>query len=153
MEDKILTFESSQISKIFWNMHTLFVRLEHQYARTLPEELKLTVNEIHIIEAIGAKDGQTMSEIANALHVTMPTLTVSVNRLVGKGFVNRVRMEDDRRKIAVALTEKGEKIKGLHSCFHEELSESFLQNVDRANDPITLEFLKSAFDFLTSKLN
>lgn len=52
-------------------------------ALTAGEFKDLTYNDMHIIEAVGL-DGQKMSDIAAALHITVGSLTTSMNGLVKK---------------------------------------------------------------------
>lgn len=81
----------------------------------------LTVNDMHVMEAIGIGFPQTMSTVAKSLMVTTGTLTIAVNGLVKKGYVDRVRSEEDRRVVLVSLTDKGRKAFRDHQRFHEEM--------------------------------
>lgn len=66
----------------------------------------LSVTEIHTIEAVGMYELKNMSEIASDLNITVGTLTMAVNNLVKKGYVERVKKEGDRRVVQVRLTKK-----------------------------------------------
>lgn len=51
----------------------------------ITEEFKdITNNDMHIIEAIGLGEGKNMSSIAEALNITVGSLTTSMNNLVKK---------------------------------------------------------------------
>ena len=63
----------------------------------------LTITEVHTIVAIGLHERNPMNVVAARLGVTLATLTTAVNKLVRKGFVERIRAEDDRRKVLVSL--------------------------------------------------
>ena len=67
----------------------------------------LTNNDMHVIEAIGIDEPKNMSTIARALSVTVGTLTISMNSLVKKGYVDRQRSSEDRRVVYISLSEKG----------------------------------------------
>lgn len=61
--------------------------------------LNLSISEIHLIELIAkAGGGMTVSEIAERLKVTRPSVTVAVNKLVQKGYCEKRRREDDGRR-------------------------------------------------------
>lgn len=90
----------------------------------------VTVNDMHVIEAIGTEKSKNMSTVAKALGVTMGTLTISVNSLVKKGFVERVRSEEDRRVVLISLTDKGKKAYKSHQQFHEEMIQSIVGQMD-----------------------
>ena len=81
----------------------------------------ITTNAVHVIEAIGLGAAKNMSTVAKALHVTMGTLTISVNSLVKKGYVHRIRSEEDRRVVLVSLTERGRQAHEHHRNFHEQM--------------------------------
>lgn len=78
----------------------------------------LTLSEIHVIETLNDKVC-FMNEIAKDLGVTMGTATVSVNKLVDKGFILREQSSEDRRKITVKLSKKGFLALESHYKFHK----------------------------------
>ena len=90
----------------------------------------VTVNDMHVIEAIGIEKSKNMSTVAKALGVTMGTLTISVNALVKKGFVERVRSEEDRRVVLISLTAKGKKAFKSHQQFHDDMIHSIVGQLD-----------------------
>ena len=69
---------------------------------------------------------KTMSAVAEKLEITMGTLTVAINHLVRKGYVNKIRDEKDRRVYLLSLTEKGKQLFEVHQRFHLELVKSLI---------------------------
>ena len=62
------------------------------------QRLNISINEIHMIELIAkGKTGMTVSEIAQHLKVTKPSVTVAVNKLVQKGYCEKQRLPGDGR--------------------------------------------------------
>jgi DNA-binding MarR family transcriptional regulator len=51
----------------------------------------------------------SQAELANALHVNKATLVGLLNRAEAEGWLNRVRVERDRRRHVIRLTPEGEK--------------------------------------------
>ena len=94
-----------------------------------PEFKDITNNDMHIIEAVGIGDPRNMSAVAKLLSVTVGTLTIAVNNLVKKGYIERVRSKEDRRVVLVSLTEKGKKAYQHHKRFHEEMVQSLLKGL------------------------
>ena len=90
----------------------------------------LTVNDMHVIEAIDVYEPKNMTTVARSLSVTTGTLTISINGLVKKGYVDRVRSEKDRRVVLVSLTEKGRDAHGWHEQFHEEMVQAVIAGLD-----------------------
>ena len=66
----------------------------------------VTANDMHVIEAIDMEEARNMSSVARSLGVTTGTLTIAVNSLVKKGYVERARSEEDRRVVLVSLSER-----------------------------------------------
>lgn len=77
--------------------------------------------DMHIIEEIGIEAPKNMSTVAKALSVTTGTLTIAMNSLVKKGYVERVRSQADRRVVLLSLSEKGRKAYEYHKVFHEKM--------------------------------
>ena len=81
----------------------------------------LSIKEIHTLVAIGKGRPKTMTQVAGILKVSVSTLTVAINKLVGKGYVNRFRVPEDRRIVKIELTEQGIAVVKQHEEFHMEM--------------------------------
>ena len=84
----------------------------------------ISVNDMHIQEP------KNMSTVAKAVSVTTGTLTIAINHLVKKGYVERTRSEEDRRVVLVSLSEKGEKAFLHHKIFHEKMVMAVLDDLN-----------------------
>lgn len=102
--------------------------IEERSIRT-GEYKDVTPNDIHVIEAIGVGEKKNMSSVAKALRVTTGTLTISINSLVKKNYVERVRSEEDRRVVLVSLTEKGRRAFLHHQQFHEKMVNAIVEQL------------------------
>ena len=69
----------------------------------------ITMNDMHVIEAIGDGEPKTSSTVAKQLSVTMGTLTKAIDRLTKNNYVLRERSETDKRLVLLSLKEKGKK--------------------------------------------
>lgn len=85
----------------------------------------ISVNDMHIIAAVGMKTSGSMSSIAKKMGVTVGTLTTAINSLVKKGYVNRTRSSKDRRVVLISLSEKGERAFLYQRGFHDKLRAFF----------------------------
>lgn len=110
--------------KLFRDINTL----EERAIRT-EEYQDVTANDMHVMEAIGLEGEKNMTSVARELEVTTGTLTISVNSLVKKGYVERSRSEEDRRVVLVSLSGKGEKAYLHHQKFHQEMIAAVLQDL------------------------
>ncbi len=109
----------------------------------------LTITEVHTIVAIGLHERNPMNVVAARLDVTLATLTTAVAKLVRKGFVERVRSEDDRRKVLVSLTKKGRQVYRAHGLFHRQMIDEALDDLSEEEERIfarALVKVKAFFD-------
>lgn len=120
--------------------------LEEKAIRT-GEFCEISNNDMHIIEAIGISEPRNMSAIAKTLLVTVGTLTIAVNNLVKKGYVNRTRSEKDRRVVLISLTEKGKRAYEHHRQFHEKMIKATIQNMNPQEEEVLAQALTNLIGF------
>ena len=89
----------------------------------------VTTNDMHVIEAIGMGEAKNMTSVARSLDVTTGTLTIAVNNLVKKGYVDRARSEEDRRVVLISLSEKGKKAYLHHRDFHDRMINAVVEEL------------------------
>ena len=70
----------------------------------------LTVAQANVIFTLGNTDGMTCKDIGDWTHITKGTLTGVVDRLEGKGLVERWAVEGDGRQTIIALTRRGDRV-------------------------------------------
>jgi DNA-binding MarR family transcriptional regulator len=70
-------------------------------------KINLTAAQIKLLTCFGEKEDLTMSELSQNLGVSMPTMTVMVDRLVNSKMVKRDWDSIDRRVVRVRLTDLG----------------------------------------------
>jgi len=68
----------------------------------------VTQTQFLVLASIRAYGRCMMGTLGRSLHVSMPTVSGIVDRLVRAGFVHRTHQADDRRQVIVALTSKGQ---------------------------------------------
>lgn len=110
----------------------------------------ITVNDMHIIEAVGPGEGNNMTAIARKLDITVGSLTTSMNGLVLKEYVKRERSETDRRVVNICLTEKGKRAYEHHAAFHKQMANTALQSLSKEEIPPLLTTLEHLSDFFRS---
>lgn len=101
----------------------------------------LTLPQVHAIEILGAGGAMPMKELAARTGVTTGTLTVLVDRLESRGFVERRPNETDRRSILVGLTPAGERAFDEHDRLHRRLSADLAAALDESELAVVLAAL------------
>lgn len=127
---EVVTMEHYEmLNDILVNLFNEILVIEEK-ALTASEFKDISGNDMHILEAIGIQDPRNMSSVAKTLSVTVGTLTIAINNLVKKGYVNRARSEEDRRVVLLSLSEKGEKAFYHHKIFHDDMIKAVTEDLD-----------------------
>ena len=97
----------------------------------LNEGIKVTLGQAGILFLLRKDDGQTMTELSQALGVKNATLTGLIDRLERSAFVIRKASRNDRRSIRIYITPEGieecDKAKPVIKRVNEEIKSGFSQ--------------------------
>jgi len=91
--------------------------------------LHLTSNQMNYLAVIHHLDNPNITELAQQLKLSKPTVKVAVDKLIDKEYVYRVRSDHDRRSVHLHLTEKGKLINQMHDYAHKRIAEIFLRKL------------------------
>ena len=111
----------------------------------------LSVTELHTIEAIGMYKERTMTEVAQDLKITVGTLTTAINKLIKKGYVDRKRIEEDRRVVLIHLTKKGKLAYRIHEKFHNDMINETISGLREDEEEILISSLERLNVFFKEK--
>lgn len=111
----------------------------------------LSVTEIHTIEAIGMYEPKSMGEVAQELGITVGTLTTAINKLIKKEYVERKRIEEDRRVVLVELTKKGKLAYRIHEKFHKDMIKATIEGLNEDEEKILVSSLEKLNLFFKEK--
>lgn len=137
-------------------LHDILVRLfqeilDIESKALITSEFKdISVNDMHIIEAIGEREPKNMSSVAKIMSVTVGTLTIAINSLVKKGYVHRERSEEDRRVVLISLTKKGKKANAHHMKFHDGMIQAVLKDLNEEQQEVLVKALMNLRTFFDS---
>jgi len=76
------------------------------FERLQEREASLSASEAYAVEVIHALDKPTISQFADFLCVSKSNATYKVNTLVKKGYIQRVKSDNDKREFRLHTTEK-----------------------------------------------
>jgi DNA-binding MarR family transcriptional regulator len=117
----------------------------------------LSISEIHFIEAVGDDPerfplGKTISELAQALDITLPSVTVAANKLIRKGFLIKEKSTTDGRVAHINLTREGHKVYRLHRLFHLKMVTGLMTIMSDVEQAVLLKGLRKLNDFFMTKV-
>lgn len=104
----------TQLRQLLGYFDTLSQRLMVKRSPGLVPDLEVSQQEIRAVLKLGRKESSIMSDLAGELNLPLSTATHTMDKLVAKGLAERARVNENRRTVRVALTEKGRQ---LHQCF------------------------------------
>jgi len=99
--------QAKQLSKTISQLMPTFLR--HMYPYVFGA-MQVPPSQVLACVSIQERGGCTLSELRHEMHVTAPTITGIIDRLVRDGFVKRNVDTKDRRVKNVILTNKGLKL-------------------------------------------
>lgn len=119
-----------QLNEVIVDTYRSILRVEENILKR-SDQTDLSISEIHMLEAVGkGKDRRrTISELAEVLNITLPSVTVAINKLMKKGYAEKVRGEEDGRIVYVSLTRQGRRIDSAHRYFHESMVRSIIRDM------------------------
>lgn len=129
-----------QLNEVIVDTYRSILRVEENILKR-SDQTDLSISEIHMLEAVGKGEDRrrTISELAEVLNITLPSVTVAINKLMKKGYVEKVRGEEDGRIVYVSLTRQGRRIDSAHRYFHESMVRSIIPRHDRIGDAGTVQ--------------
>ncbi len=125
------------------------LRVEERALQNMRSEKDLSMTEVHIIEAVKVAPKNTMSSIANFLNVTKGSLSITVDVIVKKGYIKRLKGEEDRRLVMLELTEQGEEVFKIHQDFHDTFIDEVIGKLNLNEEDVLMNSLKNVAQFFS----
>ncbi|MCQ6561412.1 MarR family transcriptional regulator [Paenibacillus mendelii] len=91
------------------------------YSKILENDL--TPPQYLIIQILAVEEKQNCSELAIALDITLSAVTNLTNKLVSKGYIERMTSETDRRNVYLRITDKGRDVENRMLDKYKEMTE------------------------------
>jgi len=120
MRNKII----SDIGKGFIKINNKLNKLEKRAVDSGGGE-KFYASELHAIDAIGRKEGGTVTKLCDLFGVTKGAVSQIISKLEKKAVVFKQRSPDNCKEVNIFLTEKGLEIFKFHENLHKEMDKEF----------------------------
>ncbi len=112
--------------------------------------MKLTLNDVHILETIQKETDKSMSNIARKLMITQGTLTTNVNKLIRNGFITRHKDSKDKRIYRLQLEEEAAQVLCIHEGFHQRMVDTALETLTKEQEDVLTEALTNVMTYFRS---
>jgi DNA-binding MarR family transcriptional regulator len=100
-----------------------------------------TARQLEYIDVISKLENPNLGEIAKALKVSKPSVTVIIEKLAAKGYIKKFQSDADRRSFHVHLSAKGKKLAEMHNEAHKKIAELFTSNLANRDLQTLVEIL------------
>ena len=108
----------------------------------------ISIKEMHTVDVIGNFSDVTPSFVSKELMVTLGTVTTCLNNLERKGYIERIRSDQDRRVVYLHLTKKGRLVHRLHKRFHKAMVEKIIDGMSPEEINVMGKGLTNLYQFL-----
>ena len=116
------------------------IELKKTFAKQLgPLDLKAV--EFSILVLVASNTDLNQKRLGQALDVSAPNMAVTLDRLVERGWVERVRSTTDRRAMYVHLTPKGRELVARAEKIAQTMEASALKALSAAEKALLIELL------------
>lgn len=141
---------TKRLNEILVNLFNSVLKMEED-AISESSRHNLSITEIHTLTAIGTGKAKTMTQVAASLKISVSTLTVAINKLVDKKYVNRFRVPEDRRIVKIELTEEGIKAVLEHEDFHLKMVSEAISALNQEQQNLLIQSLDNINEFFKSQ--
>ena len=131
----------SELRQLISCFDILYQRLMHQCYLASSSEVELSRQESRAIIVLGGRGTVIMSDLARVLNMALSTATSTIDKLVGKGLVERTRVDEDRRVVQVGLSSKGSQVYGGIQDYQFAMGRTMLEALSPGEREIFLELM------------
>lgn len=144
---------AKELNTLFISTYRSITKVEEAMLKTLSAG-SLTIREMHIIESIGkgGNDGVNITDIAQEMQITLPSVTIAIKKLENKGYVTKDRSREDGRRVYVHLTEAGRRAEVAHRYFHRQMLKAVCAKVSQEQRPVLIEVIRALNEFLQGEV-
>ena len=103
--------------------------------------LQLKAVEFSILTLVASNTGVNQKQIAQALDISAPNMAITLDRMVERGWVKRVRSTLDRRAQHIHLTPKGRALEQRASEIARTMEEEPLRVLSAAERALLIELV------------
>lgn len=121
--------EKKELTKIVEKISNILGEIEDE-AFSKGELSAFTVKQIYYLDVISRTDKPTVSQLAEKLDVSKPTVTVALKKFIKRGYLRKIQSKSDRRVFFIELTEEGKKLVEIHENAHKDFACKIIQNLD-----------------------
>ncbi|HEY3426875.1 MAG TPA: MarR family transcriptional regulator [Negativicutes bacterium] len=108
------------------------------------ELFNLTITQLHYLHAIREMDNPTITELAEKFGVQKSTVTVAINKLLQREFIDKTPSESDLRVVHISLSVKGKRLIQIEDRGYYHFASQIMEALDETE--------RETFAYILSKV-
>ncbi|SCJ44005.1 transcriptional regulator Hpr [uncultured Clostridium sp.] len=150
----MLDVYSQQLNNLLVDSYRALQKVEEKMVKGT-QSIDLSISEMHMLEITGkyGEEGCTISDLAQELQITLPSVTVAIKKLERKGYVQKIKSEQDARRVHVVPTRAGRRMNAVHRYFHEQMVRAFIREISEEEKPTLLKAMQNLNAFLEKNMD
>ena len=108
------------------------------------ELFNLSITQLHYLHAIRERSNPTITELAEIFGVQKSTVTVAINKLVERDFIEKTSSKTDLRVVHITLSEKGKRLINIEDMGYYQFASQVVEALDEKE--------RETFAFLLTKV-
>ncbi|MCK5745188.1 MarR family winged helix-turn-helix transcriptional regulator [Oricola sp.] len=127
-------------------------RLLQRYLQRKIEPYGVTPGMWYFLRALWDRDGMTQRELSLVVGTMEPTTLTAIKAMERSGLVRRVKNADDRRKINIFLTRRGQALRAELMPLAKEVVGNAVANFSEEEKSALLNYLKAVQENLSERM-
>lgn len=138
----------SQMDEMLTITYRSIWKVEEEMLRRLSDN-SLSLSEMHMLESIGKKgDSASVTDIAQDLDITLPSVTAMVKRLEKKGYITKEKSSEDARRVQIVLTHEGRRAETAHRYYHRRMVRAITRDMNQTEKDAVISALEKMIAFM-----
>ena len=111
---------NSDVDAVLRNYPRIYFACHTRHVVDPKTSQSLSAHQVSILDHLHLSEPTSLSELAAHMGVTMSTMSLGVDRLERDGYVRRTRDRNDKRRLRLLLSGKGQRIREAHSVLDRD---------------------------------
>ncbi len=140
-------------------IHSIYLKMKLYYYRRIFRRIdaraedSLTALEIFCAEAISGLGSPTLTEFAHFINVSQPNAAYKIANLEKKGYVDKIKSEEDGRIVHLVVTDKFKQIYGSSERYASILGRRLERRYSQEQIALFSEMLETLSDDMMKEVN
>jgi len=104
----------------------------------------LSMRQVLYLQMILTLERPTFGDLAEKLHVSKPSVTSVVQKLIQKGYVRKQQSAEDGRVYNIVPTAKSRVFAAMHEATHQRMADFLTRNLDDAEKEMLAGLINKA---------